>query len=278
MRPHRLRPAAPVLATALLGGSLLLSAMPAAAAAEAPTEGCTVADASITWGFKESFRSYISGSIAKGSWEVLDGATYETPTFGFSGGTGTADAEAGTGSIAFRGGMRFTGHGGLLDTTVANPTIELTGPDAGRLLLDLRSVPMEAAMAGESEAETLSQVPFADLDLSGATMSQDGEALSITGEAVPAAITAEGFEAFGTYETGTALDPLTFSATGTCVVAVATEEPEPSPVPSATPIAAEQQDEAPSWLPGAIVGAAVGVGGGVAAVLLLNRRKRGGAA
>lgn len=277
MRPHRLRHPAPVLASALLGGALLLPMTPAAATTEVPTEGCTVADASITWGFKESFRSYISGSIAKGSWEVLDGATYETPSFGFTGGTGTADADAGTGSIAFGGAIRFTGHGGLLDTTVANPTIELTGPDAGRLLLDLRSVPMEAAMAGETEAETLSQVPFADLDLSGASMTQEGEALTITGDAVPAAITAEGFDAFGTYEAGTALDPLTFTATGTCVVALAAEEPSPSPVPSVTPVAAEQQDEAPSWLPGAIVGAAVGVGGGIAAVLLLNRRKRGGA-
>lgn len=274
MRPHRLRHSAPVLATALLGGALLLPAMPAAATTEAPNEGCTIADASISWGLKESFRSYISGSIAKGSWEVLDGATYETPSFGFTGGTGTADADAGTASIAFGGSIRFTGHGGLLDTTVANPTIELTGPDAGRLLLDLRSVPMEAAMAGETEAETLSQVPFADLDLSGATIAQDGEALTITGDAVPAAITAEGFEAFGTYEAGTALDPLTFSATGTC--AVAAEEPEPSPVPTAEPIAAEAESGSPSWLPGAIAGAGVGIAGGVAAVLLLNRRKRKG--
>ncbi|GMA26759.1 HtaA domain-containing protein [Arenivirga flava] len=278
MRPHRLRHSAPVLATALLGGALLLPASTVAAAMEAPTEGCTVADASITWGFKESFRSYISGSIAKGTWEVLDGATYETPSFGFSGGTGTADAEAGTGSIAFGGAIRFTGHGGLLDTTVANPTIELTGPDAGRLLLDLRSVPMEAAMAGQTDAETLIQVPFADLDLSGATIVQDGGTLTIGGDAVPAAITAEGFEAFGSYEAGTALDPLTFSATGTCAVPTAAEATEPLPAASEGPALAAGDDDVPS--PGliiAIVGGLIALAGGVTAAIVAGRRKSGAA-
>ncbi|HEV8012740.1 MAG TPA: HtaA domain-containing protein, partial [Pontimonas sp.] len=33
-------------------------------------DACQVEDVSITWGFKESFRSYISSSIANGSWEV----------------------------------------------------------------------------------------------------------------------------------------------------------------------------------------------------------------
>lgn len=276
MRPLRPRHPAPALATALLGGVLLLPAAPAAAATEAPAEGCTIADASIAWGFKESFRSYISGSIANGTWEVLDGATYETPSFGFSGGTGTADLQNGTGSIAFAGGIHFTGHDGLLDTTIANPTIEMTGPDEGRLLLDLRSVPMEAAMAGETEAETLSQVPFADLDLTGASLVRDGEQLTITGDAVPAVITAEGFEAFGSYEPGSALDPISFTATGTCAVAEI-EEPAPSPSASSEPAAAVDESSTSPGLVVAIIGGLVAVAGGVTAAIVVGRRKSGAA-
>ncbi len=276
MRPLRPRHSAPALATALLGGALLLPAAPAAAATDASDEGCTIADASITWGFKESFRSYISGSIAKGSWEMLDGATYETPAFGFSGGTGTADVRNSTGSIAFAGGIHFTGHDGLLDTTIANPTIEMTGPGEGRLLLDLRSVPMEAAMAGETEAETLSQVPFADLDLTGATLVQDGEQLTITGDAVPAVITAEGFEAFGSYEAGSALDPISFTATGTCAVAEL-EEPAPSPSASSEPAAADDESSTSPGIVVAIIGGLVAVAGGVTAAIVVGRRKSGAA-
>ncbi len=64
-------------------------------------EGCPVDDATLTWGFKETFRSYISGSIANGEWTVADGATYETPDFGWSDGTGAYDPDGGEGLIAF---------------------------------------------------------------------------------------------------------------------------------------------------------------------------------
>src|SRR5690606_23738697 len=50
-------------------------------AVSAVLTGCTVTDAELVWGYKESFRSYISGSIAHGEWTVADGAAYETPNF-----------------------------------------------------------------------------------------------------------------------------------------------------------------------------------------------------
>lgn len=276
MRPHRLRTTAPALAALIVGGALLVPTAPAAAATSA--QGCTIADASVTWGFKESFRSYISGSIAKGSWEVADGASYETPSFGFSGGTGETDAAVVTGSIGFGGAIRFTGHGGLLDTTVANPTIVLTGDGTGQLLLDLRGVSMEDAMAGAgTEAETLAQVPFADLDLSGATVTQDGEALSIAVEAAPAAITAEGYDAFGSYEAGTALDPVTFTAAGTCAVpAVAEPTPEPTASAALLETASEDAPTSPGLLV-AIGGGLVALAGGVTAAVVARRRKSAGA-
>lgn len=273
MRPHRLRTTAPALAAILVGGALLVPASPASAAVA--SEGCTIDDASITWGFKESFRSYISGSIAKGSWQVADGAAYETPSFGFSAGTGTTDADAATGAISFGGSIHFTGHGGLLDTTVANPTIALTGPGTAQILLDLRSVSMEDAMAGGTEAATLTQVPFGDLDLSGATIARDGESLSIAVDAAPATITAEGFDAFGSYEAGTALDPVTLTASGTCAEPVAAAPtPEPTTV---APIAEEPAQDAPVS-PGIVValaGGIVALAGGVTAALVVRRRRTG---
>ena len=41
------------------------------------------------WGFKESFRAYIDGDIANGEWTTAGGATYETPEFTWSDGTGS---------------------------------------------------------------------------------------------------------------------------------------------------------------------------------------------
>lgn len=273
MRPHRLSTTAPALAAILVGGALFVPASPASA--EVATEGCTIDDASITWGFKESFRSYISGSIAKGSWQVADGAAYETPSFGFSDGTGTTDADAGTGAITFGGSIHFTGHGGLLDTTVANPTIALTGPGTAQILLDLRSVSMEDAMAGGTEAATLTQVPFGDLDLSGATIARDGESLSIAVEAAPTTITAEGFEAFGSYEAGSALDPVTLTASGTCAEPVAAE---PTPPPTAeSPLMTEVEEDAPAS-PGlvvAIAGGLLALAGGTIAAIVVRRRRTG---
>jgi hypothetical protein len=276
MRPHRLRTSAPALAAVLVGGALLVPTSPVSAATA--TEGCTIDDASLAWGFKESFRSYISGSIAKGAWEVADGASYETPSFGFSAGTGSTDADAATGTISFGGSIHFTGHGGLLDTTVANPTIVLTGPGTGQILLDLRSVSMEDAMAGaDTEAATLAQVPFGDLDLSGATVARDGESLSIAVEAAPATITAEGFDAFGSYEAGTALDPVSLTASGTCA-APALAEPTPEPTISAPTLEAAAEDEPTS--PGLLVaigGGLVALAGGVTAAVVARRRKSTGA-
>src|SRR5690554_3818989 len=95
------RTAALLLSAATALAPLGLVAAPAASAAAA--EGCSVESGTMTWGVKESFRSYISGSIAKGSWEATDGATYETPSFTFTGATGQLDAASGAGAIAFTG-------------------------------------------------------------------------------------------------------------------------------------------------------------------------------
>ncbi len=174
--------------------------------------GCTVSAGELRWGFKESFRSYISGSIAHGDWTVADGATYRTPVFTWSGGAGAFDAGDTTGRVSFPGSVHFTGHDGLLSTTIANPTLVFTGPTTAYVLLDVSGLTMDDALAGRADAaQSVTQVPFVELDLASAslTISPDGTEVAATG--VPAAITAQGYQAFPNYPEGTAFDPVSFT-------------------------------------------------------------------
>lgn len=144
-------------------------------------------------GVKESFRSYISGTIARGQWQTTGDAAYATPAFTWSSRTGTAAPSGAPAEVSFTGGIRFTGHDGLLDTTLADPTLVIDQPGHAVLRLDVSGVTMDAAMAGETTATTSTQVPFVDIDLSGATTSVDGDTVTINAAEAPTAITAEGF-------------------------------------------------------------------------------------
>lgn len=243
MRSSLLRRASTAPVVAALAASLWAVAAPAAApttaaattAAAAPAAGtCTVTDATVTWGVKESFRSYISGSIAHGSWEPFGAVTYATPAFTWTGGAGAVDPETGAGSISFAGGIRFTGHDGLLDTTIQNATLDLA-PGAGRLLVDLSGVSMDDALAGDNTVTTSTQVPLVSVDLAGLALTANGDTISVETRDAATAITAEGYEAFGNYETGTAFDPLTLTATATCAAPAATPDPA-TPDPAETTV------------------------------------------
>ena len=91
------------LAVATAAGILALLGAGPAAASESQAPGCDIRDATLTWGFKESFRAYIDGDIANGEWTTSDGATYETPEFSWSGGTGRYNSDTGSGSVQFTG-------------------------------------------------------------------------------------------------------------------------------------------------------------------------------
>ena len=260
-----------VSAIALAAAAL---AVPTTAPATGPAaEACAVTGGSLTWGFKESFRSYISGTIAKGSWEPVDGATYETPVFSWPATGGSVDPVTGEGSVSFGGGVRFTGHNGLLDTTIAQPTLVMESKGA-HLLLDVSGLSMDDALAGATDqVHSATQVDFVTLDLAAVAPTTTGAGMSAA--EVPTAITADGYAQFGNYETGTAFDPISFDLTLACA------DPEPSPVvspePSQTPVAAEIVDEAstPSW--GWGVGAALAVVAAAATVIIaaVRRRARG---
>lgn len=188
----------PVVAVAALSLAAL-SAVPAtAAAAQAP--GCEVESATLDWGFKESFRAYIDGSIANGEWTVADGATYSTPSFGFAGIDGRVDPRDPNGSVDYAGSVRFTGHGGILDVTIANPVLVLRGDGTGLILLDVSGETME----GDPIAATAT--PFVSIDLAGQDLTPVNGVVTI--DAAPTTLTEEGESAFSNYPAGEAFDPI----------------------------------------------------------------------
>ena len=159
----------------------------------------TIKSANLGWGVRDSFRNYVRGGIANGSWE-LNGTSYSSDAFNWSNGTGTF--KNGKGSISFSGSVRFTGHHGILDTTIANPRLEIDG-NSGTLYATVTS------NDSSGKATNYGEVALLKVDLSGLQSSAD--AVSINGAATT--LTAEGAKAFaGFYEAGKDMAPLSFSA------------------------------------------------------------------
>ncbi|MGK0715051.1 HtaA domain-containing protein [Leucobacter sp. W1153] len=275
---------------AVIGAALLVptSASAAPAFTESETEvatACQVESASVSWGVKQSFRQYITGAIAGGSWETYGEAAYVAPSltetgaveagtdlFQWVGGTGEIANTLESGAIAFVGGVHFTGHDGELELNIANPAVEFEGADTGYLLLEVSEAPV-------GEAGT--QVRAAKLDLS-TTVSASGQDLSIVGASVR--LTAEGAAAFngdtdrGTYVAGEEMDPLYLQATvAGCELGevVAVDQPSGSAEEAtAAPIsAAPEAESAVPWVPIVIGGVALIVIGVAAGMLIAGRKK-----
>lgn len=246
------------------------SAQPARAA-----EACVPTGGTLSWGVKESFRSYISGSIAKGSWETTDGAGYETPNFSWSSPSGALDATSGAGDVSFMGTVQFSGHNGLLNTNMSNPTISFAGDGTATLLLDVYSTDT----AGEAAVD-VQQTPFASVTVP--TPLPMGET-ELTVAGAPATLTAEGAEAFaGFYAEGEALDPVTVSLTFENCGVEAEPEPEPSTespeVPTATDVVPQEEGSEFPWVIVAIAGVALLAIVVTSALLIANRRRDGATA
>ncbi|KGA04903.1 MAG: hypothetical protein GM43_5105 [actinobacterium acMicro-4] len=188
-------PSFPALALATL---LALSPTPAVL-----SEGqCQVLESEITWGFKESFRSYISGAIALGQWTTSGDVDYTTPVFIFSGGEGVLAPDRSSGSVAFEGELLFEGHGGVLRTSLANPTLVMDSGRSALLVFDVTGDTMDMVSVSAEDVE------FVTLEWSAGDESLD----IATGEWVvtgaKATLTTAGSDAFGTYPAGEEFDPL----------------------------------------------------------------------
>jgi hypothetical protein len=178
---------------------LSLSSAPVALLAEGE---CQVLESEITWGFKESFRSYISGAIALGQWTTSGDVDYTTPVFIFSGGEGALAPDRSSGSVAFEGELLFEGHGGILRTSLGDPTLTLQGPRQATLVFDVTGDTMDMVSVSTDDVE------FVTLEWSAGDESLD----IATGEWVvtgaKATLTTAGSNAFGTYPSGEEFDPL----------------------------------------------------------------------
>ncbi|MFF1872738.1 HtaA domain-containing protein [Kitasatospora herbaricolor] len=223
--PRRLRRIAATLVAAL-AALLAVSLLPFQASA---AEG-RVSGGRLDWGIKQSFLTYVTGPIAKGSWGLTGGAaTVGGSGFRFHSATGAYDPQTGALTAAFSGGVRFTGHQengvNALDMSVGRLTLRAgAGGDAG-LYADISSKSKDTG-----KVTAVSQARLADLSLAGLDLR--GAAGTLTLSNVPATLTGAGASAFGGfYGAGTALDPLTLSVN---LPAAAKASPAATGQPAAT--------------------------------------------
>lgn len=194
-----------MIAAFALAAALALALVPATAV------DCSAESGAFTWGFKESFRAYISGSIANGEWSTDGGIDYATPDFFSDRLAGSVALDPLAGSLAVEGALRFTGHDGILDTTIANPRIVVESADRLVVVVDIRGTTQDFVPVDARD------VPFLTGDLSRASWTASGDALLLDG--IPLTLTPEGAEAFGTYPAGESFDPLTLELATTAACA-----------------------------------------------------------
>ena len=168
---------------------------------------CVVDEVEISWGFKESFRSYLSGAIALGEWTVAGDISYQTPLFGFSGGEGLVSPKRDSGDIDFVGEMRFVGHGGILNTSLSNPTLRFLGDREAKLLFDVRGDTMDFVFVETSDVDFV-RLSWSRFD---ETLDVRNGVWEVTDARVT--LTPAGSGAFGTYVAGEVFDPLSFRVT-----------------------------------------------------------------
>lgn len=165
-------------------------------------QGGDISGATLTWGVKQSFRSYITGAIAKGSISLDRVAQNSEGLFIWSNGVGEYDPADAAGSVDYPGSVHFTGHDGQLDMLLTNPRVEVKDAELGVLYLDVTSRALDGTVTSETA------VPFASLALSAPVTTED----AATWVNSAATLTEQGAASFaGFYAAGTALDPVTFT-------------------------------------------------------------------
>lgn len=147
-----------------------------------------VTGGSMSWEFKQSFKNYIQGPIAHG--------TFSGGYFTASGGAVNVNA-GGIGTVNFQGSIVATGHGGTLDLQIQNPTVQITGPNSGVLYGTL-------TQSGSGGYVAIANLGFSSVSASAGGLTATGSAATLTGAASAA------FGGF--YSAGTELDPVSFSA------------------------------------------------------------------
>lgn len=270
-----------IFGAALIGTAFLLPASAASAIDDTSVRStetvaaCEVSDATLEWGVIERWRSYISGSIAKGKWEVEGNVEYETPNFTWTEGEGSIAQNGEAAKVEFEGTIHFSGHDDLLQVDLENPTLEIVDSEEAYLLLDLSST----TQTGEPEV-SVKQERAVLLDIADA-VTVEGDTFTLT--EAEGQLTAEGAAAFGGfYSAGEDIDPVTVTATATegCTFGAVAPKEDAEATESSADDAEDTADEAPApeesevpWVPiviGAIALLVLGIAGGL---LFAGRKK-----
>lgn len=178
---------------------------PAAQPVVVPTQICKddpnilrITGGSLSWGLKKSFTTYIRSSITKGKWETSNGVNWNGDSFVWASAGGQYDLQKQQGRIDYTGTVHFTGHNGVLDLTISNPTIVFNGPGDASLYLSVSSTTFEG------KPVPLGRINFAKIN---AQVNVVGNSLRI--QAGNLNLTTTGAKAFaGFYESGQVLDGL----------------------------------------------------------------------
>ncbi|GLZ81650.1 hypothetical protein Afil01_64570 [Actinorhabdospora filicis] len=223
-----------------------------AASPSTSADGKSFTGAAVDWGVRRTFREYVTGDIARGSWTLSGGAQDGGALFRFGDGRGTRTPGGLTASFA--GEIRFTGTG--LDLRLGGFSVTLAG----------KKGTLSAKVNGST-----SDTPLATFE---AALEEDGGLVRL--DEVPTVLTAEGATALGgLYAEGTAMDPLWLAVPVESGAALPPlpdlgSDVTPSSAPpslAATPAAATPSSPLP-W----IAGAAALLAAAVATVLFLRRK------
>ncbi|MFF9894405.1 HtaA domain-containing protein [Streptomyces longispororuber] len=194
---------------------------PAAGGPQAPTV-FSLADGTLDWGLKKSFREYVKRGAA-GTITTSGGATQapDNGAFTFGGAKGTYDLGGNALTAAFQGGVRFTSTAHRFDITIADVRVRTRGTTG--------AIQADVALNGARQDD----IDLATLDLTGHRPGQ-GEGGTTVLKDLPAKLTAAGAKAFnGMYQEGEVLDPATLTVKPGAPVP--DPDPKPSPSTSATP-------------------------------------------
>ncbi|MEV8475476.1 HtaA domain-containing protein [Streptomyces sp. NPDC051173] len=220
-------------------------------------------EAAVDWGVRRTFREYVSGPIAQGSWKVGDGAQDGGALFRFPKGKGAYDGEKKALDASFDGTLHFTGK--HLDLTLGG--VKAAVKDGkGTLSADVTG--------GSGAGKALPLVTFDASELT----EKDGLA-AIT--AAPAKLTAEGAKAFGgVYKEGADMDPvslavpLTTKAKLPALPNLGKSSPSAPPASAPAPESAEESSSSDSFPVLPVVVAGVGALMLVGVVFLVIQRRR----
>ncbi|GAA1456905.1 HtaA domain-containing protein [Nocardiopsis exhalans] len=210
-RTRQLRSLTALAGAAVLGASLTLGAAPALAD-EAPV---SVEGGSATWGVKQSFRNYVSGPIAGGGYEAVDGASVNADgTLDFPTAEGSVSKEDSSGEVSFSGGVVFTGHdygqGPVLEIHVNDPRLEFDGAGSATVYADITSREFKGANPALPPGDLISYGEVAVTELTGAEVEVEGDEIVFTSAA--GTMHADAVEPFASfYGAGETMDPFSFS-------------------------------------------------------------------